>query len=272
MPQLRVSAGWAVDDQPVSRVPREDLTHGDGEFWSVADGGRVLVPHSRQAFGTAALEIADFLWTATAYRRVVDDQTMFAPRLFPGTIADVAGTFLHHGSTTATGFEMLIERKTRWNTARASYAWRRVVDTFPTLEADTFPDSHVQANEFKIADSARPGRGWSLGAAWVIASGRPTTPADGVHPVWFPSGSTVDAITFGPKNSDQLPAYDRLDLSAERAFRFRALTTTLGVDLLNAYDRQNVAYREYEIVAGSMAATDVPLMRRVVDAHIKLAF
>jgi hypothetical protein len=53
----------------------------------------------------------------------------------------------------------------------------------------------------------------ALGAGWRAASGRPNTPVAGVRRI----SQGVEPI-YGPINSERLPRYERLDLSASALF------------------------------------------------------
>jgi len=105
-----------------------------------------------------------------------------------------------------------------------------------------------------------------------LGSGRPSTPATGTQQVWFPSGDSVYEVTFGAKNSERLPPYHRLDVSMRRDLRLRAAAVGVGATLFNVYDRQNVAYRDYEPVGGSFTDSDVLLMRRTLNVLLTVGF
>jgi hypothetical protein len=269
--RVQLTGAWTVDHQVANRITREDLTRGDGEFWALADGSIVPVARARQAAGGVAVELRDFLGSAHVYYKTIDNLAMFAPRLYPGVAPD-GSSLMHHGSGRALGLELLAQATAGWNMLWTSYDLARADYTFPTLQAAAFPASYDQRHELKVTDVARLGRSWSISGVWVFGSGRPDTPEQGVVPVWFPSGNTVNEIAFGPKNSGRLPPYHRLDLSTQRELRFRALAATLGVTLFNVYDRQNVWYREYETAGTALTVTNVTLMRRAVDAFLRFGF
>src|SRR4029079_16754902 len=52
-PGVVFRGGWSSDHQSISRVVREDREHGDGAFWTLADG--TAVPVARSQEGSAGM-------------------------------------------------------------------------------------------------------------------------------------------------------------------------------------------------------------------------
>ncbi|MEI6670019.1 MAG: TonB-dependent receptor, partial [Acidobacteriota bacterium] len=216
--RVRLNGGWSVDHQFANRVTREDFVRGDSAFWTLADGTTVPVARSQQVFGGGSIETANVVADVQAYYRELNDETMFAPRLIAGAPMASGTTGMHIGSGTARGVELLLRQRSSANNAWISYTLSKVERTFPTLEAATFAGSEDRPHEIKVADTARLGAHWSVGGAWVWASGQPVTPVTGVVQAWWPTGLVVYQPTYGPKNSDRVTAYHRLDLSTQCEF------------------------------------------------------
>ena len=102
----------------------------------------------------------------------------------------------------------------------------------------------------RLSVSARlQGDAWRASVRWQVASGRPFTPVAGRYhdldplapdfltqtgePIVVPSATVFSART---------PAYHRLDVSVERAFRLPHARLVVQGGLLNAYDRANFFY------------------------------
>jgi hypothetical protein len=270
--RIRVKGGWGLFNQMINRITREDLAQGDREFWTLADGAVVPVAKSQQFVGGASFETAGFLVDVEGYHKTLDDLTTFAPRLTPGADPGDGTSFLHRGSGTAKGLEVLLQKKFGDHTGWVSYTGGRIEYAFPSLEADPFVASHDQTHEIKVADSLRVGEKWTFGGTWIVATGRPYTPAVAVEPITLPAGPTVSRITFGAKNSERLPAYHRLDLSLQRNMSFLGSDSTLGVTASNVYDRKNVWYREYQTFGGTGSVNDVTLMGRAINVFLRLGF
>ena len=269
VPGFRVTSGFSIDHQVVYRLTREDRLHGDGSFWALADGARLPVPRTRQVSVGGRYDVQGVVVEATAYTKQIDDASMLAPRLFPGLAPTIDNALLHHGSETARGIETQLEQTYGPSTLRAAYTLSKAEATYPTLEAATFPASQDRTHQFRIAETLKPRAGWTLTGAFVAATGRPYTPALSVGPVWTPTGITLSAASFGPKNSARLPAYYRLDASAERDWTVHGVTLSIGALAVNLYDRQNVRFYEYE-TAGALTPHAVPDAGRAFNGFLRL--
>ena len=250
---------------------REDLVHGDTSFWVVADGTGIPVSRAQQASGGLVLEVEGLLLNLQGYYKSYDNLSLFAPRLYPGMTPASGTSFLHVGSGNSRGAEAMVRYNARRNTLTASYAVGRVDYTYPTLESSSFPASFDHLHEFKLVDAVRYG-GFVIGGSAVLASGRPYTPADSIGPMWFPTGASVFDIAFGAKNSARFGAYQRVDAFTRREFRLARVRTALGVTVFNVFDSYNIAYRDYEAAADSLASTDVLYMGRAVNVLLHVGF
>ncbi len=270
--QARIRAGWGVDDQMALRVTHEDLTQGDREFWTLADGLTVPVARAQQAYAGIGYTTPEFLVDVKGYYKFLDDLTIFAPRLIPGVAPAPGATLMHHGSGNAYGADVILQQKASWNTGWLSYSLARVQYDFPTLELGTFLATQSHTHDLKVADVLRIGPRWTLGATWMLSSGRPVTPATTLNQVWLPNGATVYQIAFAAKNSDQLPVYHRLDLSSEFAIRVSVIRASLGVSVFNVYDRKNVWFHEYQVLATAPTLTDMYYLGRTFNVFARIGF
>jgi|TARA_B100001105_G_scaffold186870_1_gene151459 hypothetical protein len=64
-------------------------------------------------------------------------------------------------------------------------------------------------------------------------------------------------IHVGEKNSQRLPAYHRMDVAATRRFESDRFFYELNLSLFNAYGRNNIWYRQFDLDELPMIVTDV---------------
>ncbi|MFH1540533.1 MAG: TonB-dependent receptor [Elusimicrobiota bacterium] len=87
---------------------------------------------------------------------------------------------------------------------------------------------------------------WSTNATWKYGSGRSYTPYIGgtmnAYDEWSP--------VLGEKNSAHYPAYHRLDLRITKNCIYRTWTLSYYLEMLNLYDRKNVANYYFDGVNG----------------------
>ncbi|MGF1547681.1 MAG: hypothetical protein ACFCUG_10165 [Thiotrichales bacterium] len=84
---------------------------------------------------------------------------------------------------------------------------------------------------------------WRFGAKWWYHSGAPYTDITDGTP--DPERPGRFRPVYGPINGERLPAYHRLDLRADRAFDVKGIDLGAYVELINAYDQNNVAGYDY---------------------------
>lgn len=75
----------------------------------------------------------------------------------------------------------------------------------------------------------------------------------------------------GQKNASRYPNYHRLDIAVSRSVEFGDLGKgALSFSLFNVYNRQNVWYKEFEMVEGELVETDVNLLG--ITPNVTLSF
>lgn len=271
-PGFVVKAGWSVDHQPAPQVTREDRQHGDLDFWTLADGTAIPVPRSREASGEGTFERAGALVDARVYYRWLDNLSIFAPRLLPGTAPASATSGLYVGTGTSTGFQFLVQHRLNRNSLWGGYTLSQAEYSFPALEAASFLASFDRRQQVRIADSFKVWRGLSATGVLVAGTGAPYTQATAAEPVWFPNGDVAYQPKFDAKNGARLPAYQRLDVSGQYELHLGPAAATAGVTVFNVYDAKNIAYYDYEVAGATLVTTETYLMRRAVNGFVRVRF
>lgn len=271
-PRVVAKATFAIAHQGVNRLVREDLEHGDGAFWTLSDGIVVPVARSEEATLGITVDMPGLLFDAHGFYRALDGLTLFAPRLLPGTALTTPSQAFFTGTGRAGGLELLVQHRYERNTLWASYTGGRVEYTYPRLQSETFPASFDRLHQLRVADTLRVWGPLSTTTVFFVGSGAPYTPASDVQQVWFSSGTLAYAPAFGTKNASRLPMYNQLDVSAQIAHSFGAVTTTVGVTVFNVYDRQNVAYYDFEAAGPAAINSQTQLMRRAGDIFFRVGF
>jgi hypothetical protein len=220
----------------------------------------------------ASFERSGLLVDAKLYYRSLDGLTLFAPRLLPGAAPASPSAGLYVGTGTSAGLEMLVQHRRDRNSIWADYAGGRAQYLFPSLESTSFPASFDRRQQVKAADVFRIGKGFSATAVMTAGTGAPYTPASAAEPVWFQNGDVAYQPRFGATNSARLPAYHRLDASGQFERHVGGATAAAGVTVFNVYDAKNVAYYDYETAGASLVTTETFLMRRAVNAFVRVRF
>jgi hypothetical protein len=271
-PGFVVKGAWSVDHQPAPQLTLEDRQHGDMSFWTLADGASIPIPRSREASGEATYERTGVLFDARLYYRWLDNLSLFAPRLLPGAAPESPTSGLYVGTGSSAGLQLLVQQHKDRNSIWVAYTVSRVQYSFPGLESSTFLASFDRRNQIKATDSFKIWRGLSATAVMVAGTGAPYTVATASEPVWFPNGDVAYQPRFDPKNADRLPAYQRLDVAGQYDLHIGPATASAGVTVFNVYDAKNIAYYDYEVAGPTLITTETYLMRRAVNAFVRVRF
>ena len=82
---------------------------------------------------------------------------------------------------------------------------------------------------------------------WVFASGQAYTAPESQYYLQLLDGGSQGYIHVGDKNSQRLPDYHRMDVSASRFFNAHKWQFEAGLLVFNLYNRTNVQYRKYDL-------------------------
>jgi hypothetical protein len=95
-----------------------------------------------------------------------------------------------------------------------------------------FDQTHI----FTAASNVRLGRGWELGAVLRLVSGNPYTPIVGAS---YAETTGSYSPEFGSVNSRRAPLFNRIDVRAEKQWRFDHFRLAFYLDVQNAYNAKN---------------------------------
>ncbi len=119
-----------------------------------------------------------------------------------------------------------------------------------SISGTTYTPRYDVRHVLNLSAGVDLGDGWTVSALWSIRSGLPFTPIAGFYDriVLTPSSPTdvlqpAQPVTaWGERNSQRLPAYHRLDLSCSRRIDIDPVRLSLGISIINVYDRKNIFY------------------------------
>lgn len=211
---------------------------------NVRDGESTLHPAERAEHRVLGLETAlgrHMAFRTEVYQRITANPRPHGENLIE--ITDILGellsdrVFLKPTRAEAKGVEFILENRGHdpldWS---VSYAFAK---TEETIDGRDVPRERDQRHTFQTDLSYRPNSHWQFTTSWQYHSGWPST-AKYFNNVPLGGGGNAVVVSYGPINSERLPAYHRLDLRATRVFKLEHSTLRVFVDVFNAYDRKNV--------------------------------
>ncbi len=270
--RIRLKGAWGQYSQIINNIVREDVQQGNREFWVLSDGATIPFGKATHYILGISYETRTFLFDVEAYYKDLSGLTEYALRFTP-TQEDIDyDQYFFTGTGEARGLEFLVQKKYGSYTGWISYTLSKVEHYFPELEADPFPALHDQTHEFKLVSSYDI-RNWTFSGTWIFSTGRPYTEPVGVEEEEILDGRrTIERVVLGEKNAVRLPAYHRLDLSANYRFLIGGSQSIIGASVFNAYDRKNVWYKEFDAVEGEIFENNILYMGMTFNLFLTLRF
>ena len=252
---FKAKGAWGRYNQFIKRVENEDILEGSRDFWVLADS--VLPPTTAEhRVSGVSYETRGFLVDLEGYHKSLDGVTQFSTRSRRGPQQAFTDLFFS-GTGVAKGVELLVQKKAGPLTGWVSYSLSRVeYDLDDFNRGEPFAASHDQTHEFKTVGVYQVGP-WTFSGTWVYGSGRPFTAPESEYGVELLDGTSFSYIHVGGKNAERLPAYHRMDLGATRRFESDRFFYELNISAFNAYGRNNVWYRKFDLSDSAVVVTDV---------------
>ncbi|MEJ2048246.1 MAG: TonB-dependent receptor [Calditrichota bacterium] len=140
-----------------------------------------------------------------------------------------------------------------------------------TLDGDTYYASFDRRHNIDLLLSYDVGRNWRLGIRFNYGSGFPFTRAIGSYEER--DGNLVTRrLIYGKRNRFRYPAYHRLDLSMTKYFKWLGLDWQLDFQTVNAYNRENVFFYEWDFDQNPAEQTVIPMLPLIPTLGISTNF
>lgn len=255
---LKLSGAFGRYYQFANRITREDILAGSRDFWILSDGKSVPVSSSDHFIGAISYETKNNLLTVEAYRKNFSGISEYSLRFGRNNQNINYNENFYTGTGYAQGIEFLLQRKIGKFTGWVSYTHMEAHNKFSIYGEQAFSSGQDITHEFKVVNMLSLGH-WNVSATWIYATGRPYTAPDGGYQITLLDGTVQDFISIGPKNTNRLPDYHRLDIAATYELRNEKGEPigNIGASIFNVYNRENVWYKEYQIVEGEVLESDI---------------
>ena len=245
-PRLAFTGAWGRYAQWTHAVRNEDLPLRIVDIWFVSDASVPVSTGIERVVGAEYWLNDQNLIRLDLYTKQFDDlvepSSSVDPRLRPSELRKFGGT--------SRGAELLLRRVTteRWG-GWIAYSYGR---STRERDGETYFAAHDRRHDLNIVGNYKWNERYTFGARLGVASGTPYTGWAGTYsqwsydPVarrWRPPGFSSDARNEQARtarNGKRYPAYERLDLSAHRAFRIAGAEADGFLNLINVLATQNV--------------------------------
>jgi hypothetical protein len=177
-------------------------------------------------------------------------------------------TELLSGDGYAYGLEFLAKKQQGNLTGWIGYTLARSVRKVPGInDGKEYPSSYDRTHDVSIILSYALGPRWTLSANWVYATGNPTSYPASKYTI---QGNTLYYYTS--RNSNRIPDYHRLDLSATYEFKKnenRRFKQSLNISLYNVYMRRNaysVTFRQNDDNPNISEAVQISIIGTIIPS------
>ncbi len=237
---LSLRGNWGLYAQYLSRAQMLDLyLEGDRYFWVLAGDDASKVAQANKSSLGISFKPAGFLIDIEGYYNVQENISIYKPSYIPSS-----STFAT-GNNYARGFDAMIKKSVGAYSGWVSYSLSQSVYDFGKEINDGRPfySPHDRTHEVKLVNMLNF-KQLNVAATWIFATGAPfETPVGTYQPEQYSTTEVLFGVG-GWMNSERLPNYHRLDLSASYLFHVgEKLDITVGSSIFNLYNRKNI--RDY---------------------------
>ncbi|MEM6343752.1 MAG: TonB-dependent receptor [Bacteroidota bacterium] len=227
----------------------DNLTGLDSQIWGVADGNNFPEMSSDQVALGWVFNRKGWLIDWEVYYKYAQNLNSFS-RAFDGVSSLTDELVYSIGEMRTAGMDLLIKKRWQKQLTWLSYSLSRIEYDFPELAPRPFFAPQDQRHIFTI-NHTWPVKKWRFATSWTYRSGRPYTPNIGERlesgiddgEIWY----RINPV-FGALNSERLPDYHRLDITAFYPFsflRYPRFKGKVGASIQNLYNRENILSLSY---------------------------
>ncbi len=261
--KIKLKGAWSHHNQFATRVVREDIQQGSRDFWLMANDENVPTSFAEHFISGVSYETSDLLFDVEAYYKRLEGLSEYSTRLNttgfgPNRTLNYEELF-YSGTGVAKGIEFLMQKKSGKFTGWLGYTLGSVKYDFEAFGDEPFAANQDQTHEVKLVGNYSFGK-LTLGGTFIYSTGRPYTAPTGYYELDLLDGTTSGFFEVSGKNSVRYPDYHRLDLSATYDMDWGNSKASFGLSIFNVYNRQNIWYKEYDVIEGELLETDVSLL------------
>ena len=260
---FKITGAWGRYNQFATRIVREDILQGSRDFWLLANDENNPISSAEHFILGTGYETKNYLFSVEGYYKNLDGLSEYSTRFVTSGFGRNRSLdyeeFFFNGTGVAKGVELLLQKKSGALTGWIGYTLGEVLYDFDAFGDQPFYANQDQTHELKIVGSYKL-RNWTFSSTFIYGTGRPYTAPTGYYEIGLLDGTTAEFFEISDKNALRFPDYHRLDIAATLNFNLGETKADLGLSLFNIYNRENVWYKEYEVIEGELIETDISLL------------
>ena len=233
---FKLKGSWSQHNQYVNRISASPFGNSDQFQWVLADEDEIPVLSSEHAIVGFESQFGNWTFDAEAYRKT--STGILESEFLLVRTEDFEEDFQRSGENFSRGIDVLLKYKERDFSSWLSYGLGFSENLIPNVAENNRYWSDVdQRHEFNHVTQYQLGR-WQFSSVFIYGSGKPFTP-----PKEILEESSDALFDVSRINSERLPTYHRLDLSAKYSADVKKIRLETGITLFNVYNRRNIRTR-----------------------------
>ena len=150
----------------------------------------------------------------------------------------------YYGKGKSRGLEVMVKKNAGNFTGAVSYTLSKTDKKFKDIdEGRIFPAKYDRRHDLSVNATYKLSDKWQLMGVFIYATGNALTLPEGRYVI---NGNIVNE--YGDRNQFRMPAYHRMDLSAEYALSKNKTTeSSLILSCFNLYNRKNPYYIYFDV-------------------------
>lgn len=211
---------------------RESVTNDlslENYIWILADNQQYPIQRGDQFTAGIMWKDRNWLFDFDAYHRSIRGITSLTFGFLNPT-----DSALHRGQGFVNGLDFLLQRSSPNWKAWVTYSYQDARNKFDGINENSYFDVNANVRHALSCSFYRKWNAFDVAAGWFWRSGKPYSVLN--------SNNQIASL-----NSEQLPSYHRLDVSATYQFRSeKNWSGKFGISVYNLYNRRATLSREYE--------------------------
>ena len=220
------------------------------DFWALADGENIPVVHARDLVIGGAWESAGFVIDIEAYYKQLENIQTYNSKFNPTSTYShewLNDSLFANGKGLVRGLDVLLQKKLGVYSGWISYSLSEIRHQFSGLnQGNAYFASHDHRHQLKWVNMLSLPK-WDFSFVMHWASGKPYTEIVGFYAERISPEIEIYQVAYGKRNGKRLPAYHRMDLSANYHFPIGKTRIKIGGSILNLLDRTNIIDKTYWI-------------------------
>ncbi len=280
--RLTLQAAYGRYNQFFTLITNEAFSGFD--LWLTSDDGVNPAYGDQFVIGAKTVPFEDYGFDIELYYRTMENLFELDPFL-PDAAGLSYSELFRIGEGYAYGTEMMFEKRVGRLNGYIGYTFGYTSRKWPGFnnpieEPDGtgrfYPPKYDRKNDIKIILNYDLNKKWTFTGAWVYATGQAYTEPTGRYAMYDEPYSGVlrnDLLSVEKVNAARLPAYHRMDISFARTGTFFGVgNTELQIQIINAYNRRNVWFTQFDFDKNPVKQSDVTLLPILPAISYTLSF